>query len=204
MGRNSDILLQHAGQMETVFMKLAQKFNERGINSIEVVDKLAQPEGEDTLDRFVDDCDALFRGIADLKKFFSKDGPVKFWFSNPFSTWILAKEFQYITKQETIQHYDISRTMTNLDIERYLNVKPFTSISDVLSILYRFIIKQANGEAGHLLTNGCRNVFYLEFTDGTRIVVMIRRRPSSGVWRFHAYADGYYNQYVGTRVFSRS
>ncbi len=63
MGKSS-ILLQHAGQYQSVNTGLSSRIAKCGINEIELIDKLAQPESEWAFDEIVNVCDRLMKGVS--------------------------------------------------------------------------------------------------------------------------------------------
>jgi len=139
-----------------------------------------------------------------LKDFFKKDGPVKFWFSDNFRNWILSQEFGYVGRKGALEKHDLPRAMTDEEILKEFNVRPYASIADALSEIYDLVSVQPNGQGGDLLTNGHANLFYVRLKNGDAVVLYVRWRSGAREWCLRASRTVENGWSAGDRVFSRS
>ncbi len=164
--------MQNSGHIQTVYTGLSKRFEERGINTVELFCKLAQPENEVALDRIVDVCVDLMNGAKNiLKDFFKSDGPVKFWFGDNFRNWILSGETAYVERKGKLLKNDLPKSMTDEEIIGKFKIRPYYSKSEVLSEIRDLVLKQPNGEKGELLTNDLDNIFYVKLESGDMVAV---------------------------------
>lgn len=205
MSKMISILNQHAGQYQSVMTKFAKRFAKRGINEIELIGKLAQPESELALDKIADVCVDLMSGAESiLKEFFKSGGSIKLWFGDNFKNWILSGEIVYVERKGKLIKNDFPNSMTDEEIIRKFKIRPYDSKSDVLSEIRDLILKQPNGEKGELLTDGFANIFYVKLKNGDTVAVGAFWRSVAREWLLPALRLGVFVWAGGDRVFSRS
>jgi len=137
--------------------------------------------------------------------FFTKNGPVKLYFWDTFTNWILKAIPNEIPAFEGIlSQTELTKSMNDSEILNELNnPKPFT-IPEFVAILRDLLTKQVNGESGRLLTNGYANIFYVQLADGRVVVVYASWVALGRGWYLHANGVGDDRWNDGNRVFSRS
>ncbi len=137
--------------------------------------------------------------------FFSKNGPVKLYFGDNFSNWILAAMPDVIPAFEgTLLKTRLTKYMYDSEILDELgHPEPFT-ISEFSAIVRELLQKQPNGEDGILLNNGYANIFFVQLEDARVVAVRVLWGSGRRAWSLIAPGldDGRWSD--GRCVFSRS
>lgn len=108
--------------------------------------------------------------------FFKKNGPVvKLYFHSNFEEWILNAIPDVIPAfTSTLTKTQLTTSMWDSQILAELqNPKPFT-ITEFAAILRDLLTRQSNGEDGTLLTNGSKNIFYIQLENGRVVIGRVR------------------------------
>lgn len=145
---------------------------------------------------------------ATTKKFVAKDklildtskkAKVKIsYLGDNFKTWFLGKTEEAFAGS-TIYGRQLTKKSVDTPILAELGGQEETTLTEI----YNSMERQANGEAGMLLTNGYANIFYVRDISGT--LRAVRVYWYGGGWVVLARSVGYpLEWYAGGRVFSRN
>ena len=200
-----NILLQYPGQFQSVMTGIAKRLEKRGLNSVELVALLAQPENESVLDKVAD---ILAEAVSDaksaLKNFFTANNSISFSFGDNFKNWLLSKEFKYAERKGNLLKRDLPRNMADEEIFKEFKIQPYSSISEGLSEIRDLLEKQSKGNKGELLVKGYWNIFYVKLEDGETVVVFLSWHSDIRDWDLFANRLGVGKWHEGHRVFFRS
>ena len=97
----------------------------------------------------------------------------------------------------TVNRAELTRDLTDEEIEAALPKEHLFSETDLCAIIAGLIAKQANGEEGALLNNGCANLFYTSSS-----VLRVRWRADSREWLVRTWRRDGLRWNAGLRVFS--
>ncbi|MFH0806701.1 MAG: hypothetical protein V1885_03195 [Candidatus Brennerbacteria bacterium] len=154
----------------------------------------------------------LTDGIEIAAELFAKDsfwkqnGPVKLYFWDNFTSWILSAMPETIPAfHGTLAKFELTRSMYDSEILSELGQPiPFT-IGEFAALIRDLLTKQPKGEDGLLLANGYVNIFYVKLDDKRVVAVDVCWGSDDRRWRCYARALGARGRWSdGYCVFSRS
>ncbi len=139
-----------------------------------------------------------------VKDSFFKNGPVELNFWADFTNWIFNPMPEEIPAFEGgILKTRLRKKLYDCEILNELrNPKPFR-IWEFSAIIKFLLLKQPNGETGHLVNNTYANVFYVQLENNRVVTARVGQYPGSQKWGFGAngLVGWWFN---GDCIFSRS
>lgn len=151
------------------FSILFKELKKRNITEEMIFDALKSKK--DLIPQMAEKIADLIAGAkTSIQSFFKESGPVKLWLGDNFKNWILSKMPESFEPPKSVKHI-LPRSMADKEIISEYKIRPYSSVSELLSVIYDKIIKQPNGEEGELLNNGYANIFYVQL-EGARVVAV--------------------------------
>jgi hypothetical protein len=137
--------------------------------------------------------------------FFTKNGPVKFYFWDYFKDLILTEipESVPVFRGAIIKTQLTKATSDSTILDELGNPVPFT-VSEFAAIIHTLLMRQPDGEDGTLLADSYANVFYVKRADERMIMVAVNWLSNIHRWGCGVRDLNYNDWGEGHCVFSRS
>ncbi|MFH1192731.1 MAG: hypothetical protein V1656_00195 [Candidatus Jorgensenbacteria bacterium] len=225
MAKQKSLLVQHAGQLETVFTYLSDGWRKRGIGIIELIDKAAQPKGKPALDEIIGVGERLMNGDGKFKlshlvlvepsisiitpkfyksAFFGSRMGVIISMGNQFENRVFSEMSDEVPASQglVLASLDLSIKMKDAEIRVEIGEGNFLTPDQWAQTLFLNLTRQPNGENGHFKTDGPHfNLSYLKLRSGEIVAASACWGPVDHAWILNAgrLDDGPWG--VGGRVF---
>ncbi|MFH1161843.1 MAG: hypothetical protein V1696_01010 [Candidatus Jorgensenbacteria bacterium] len=218
-------LEQYAGHLQSVMSYLSKGFTERGINTVELLAKAAQPESEPALDEIIEVCAGLMVGARELAlkhpaliepriiiatpafskaQFFGSQMGVGISMGTNFENWVLSEVSDEVPASQglVLASLDLSQQMRDTEIRGEIGADNPLTPDQWAQALYFNLTRQPNGEKGYFKTNDFfSNLSYLKLRGGEIVAAGAYWDPDDRVWGLGADRLDADPWGVGDRVF---
>lgn len=226
MAKQKSLLVQHAGQLETVFTYLSDGWRKRGINIVELVDRAAQPESQSALDEIVGVGGKLMSGEEKFAlkhltlvepripivtprfskaAFFGSKMGVCISMGIQFRNWVLSEISNEVPASENLilASFDLSKLMDDVEVRGEIGVDNLLTPDQWAQTLYFNLTRQPNGEEGYFKAdNFFSNLSYLRLRSGEIVASRAERLLGASVWHLRAFCPDVDPRSAGDYVFS--